>query len=77
MNMTPTSTSLCPLCAGANQCTSAAASDTGGPCWCFNVPISKEALAQVPGEQANKVCLCAQCAAGLYLDDETAGAPPV
>lgn len=51
---------LCPLCGGDNQCAIAA----GKPpetCWCQNATISAEALAAVPEDAVNKVCLCPAC----------------
>ena len=63
--MQPSQTELCPLCGHANQCNLADGAETTAPCWCFNVAVSKEALAQIPAEHINKACLCPRCAAGI------------
>lgn len=50
----------CPLCGSDNQCAIAA----GRPpetCWCQDAVISKAALAAIPTEAVNKVCLCPAC----------------
>ncbi|MDO6442312.1 MULTISPECIES: cysteine-rich CWC family protein [unclassified Marinobacter] len=62
--MEQTPACFCPLCGGDNQCARATTADVAAPCWCFNATVSKHALARVPAEKANKVCLCPRCAAG-------------
>lgn len=69
--MQPTQTELCPLCGNANQCNlaeGAEGADAAVPCWCFDVAVSKEALARVPVEKIDKTCLCPRCAAGIAAD---------
>ena len=61
----PSTTELCPLCGNANQCRLADGAQATAACWCFDVAISKETLAQIPPEQFNKACLCPRCAAGI------------
>lgn len=63
--MQTTPTDICPLCGNGNQCTLASTTDSAAPCWCFEVTLSKEALARVPAEQIDKSCLCPRCAAGM------------
>lgn len=50
----------CPLCGGDNQC-AVAAGQPPESCWCQNAVISEAALAAVPAEAVNKVCLCPSC----------------
>lgn len=51
---------LCPLCGGDNQC-AIAAGRAPESCWCQEADISKEALAAVPEQAVNKVCVCPAC----------------
>lgn len=51
---------ICPLCGGDNQCAMAAGKPADS-CWCQEVTISKEALAAIPAEAVNKICLCPAC----------------
>jgi len=47
----------CPLCQQKNYC----AVDSDQPCWCMNTEIPAELIKQVPSEQRNKSCICANC----------------
>ena len=51
----------CPLCGRDNACGAVRGEDT---CWCFDVEMSKEALARVPPELVGVACLCRDCASG-------------
>ncbi|WP_220804719.1 cysteine-rich CWC family protein [Pseudomonas sp. NCCP-436] len=51
----------CPLCQRSNQC-SLAAGREDLPCWCFEVQVSPDALAQLSEAQRNRACLCPDCA---------------
>lgn len=46
----------CPICAQLNGCT--ASTD----CWCMTMPITQEALSDVPEEAKGEVCICQACA---------------
>ncbi|MFK7975021.1 MAG: cysteine-rich CWC family protein [Halioglobus sp.] len=54
------SQTLCPLCGNDNQCAMAAGREPE-TCWCMEAEFSKEALAKVPEEAVNKVCICPAC----------------
>jgi hypothetical protein len=56
----------CPICGGPNECGGAAGKSE---CWCANVKISSEALARVPDEAKNQVCMCAKCAGVLAANE--------
>jgi hypothetical protein len=73
MHMTSTSFLVCPLCGGANQCAIADSGEAFSACWCFKVPVSKQALAEVPADQIYKACLCPRCAAGNDVVENQTG----
>lgn len=58
---------VCPLCGGDNQC-AIAAGKAAESCWCQEATISKEALAALPEEAVNNVCVCPEC--GRLTDEE-------
>lgn len=70
----PSTTELCPLCGNANECSLADGVQAKAPCWCFDVAVSKEVLAQIPPEQINESCLCPRCAAGIAANAITSEA---
>ncbi|RYY04123.1 MAG: hypothetical protein EOO53_04320 [Gammaproteobacteria bacterium] len=58
--MTSTQT-ICPLCALPNNCKLVQSCCTGD-CWCMQVKIAHDILAQIPVDQVNKSCICQKCA---------------
>lgn len=53
--------SRCPLCGEANAC---AMVEGGTTCWCFELAIASDVLAQVPSEAQGVACVCRRCASG-------------
>jgi len=51
----------CPLCGQANDCQLCTSAAYKGPCWCMQVKIPDELLAQIPEAARNKACLCRDC----------------
>ncbi|WP_028240516.1 cysteine-rich CWC family protein [Stutzerimonas azotifigens] len=54
----------CPLCGQPNVCGQTEGSEAAERCWCFDVTIAPQALAQIPPAQRGKACLCRRCATG-------------
>ena len=52
---------LCPLCGQPNECQAAQGGDPM-KCWCASLTFNPAALARVPPELRNQVCICRQCA---------------
>jgi Cysteine-rich CWC len=50
---------LCPSCGEPNAC---GLSQGKSECWCFGVQIEDRALARIPNEAKNQICICARCA---------------
>jgi hypothetical protein len=50
--------SLCPLCAGPNNC---GLVDGGKTCWCYSATISRTAIERVPSDRRGLACICRQC----------------
>jgi hypothetical protein len=59
-----TDTRICPSCGEPNAC---GLSQGKSECWCFGVTVEKGALARIPAEAQNIVCICARCAASAEL----------
>ena len=58
-------TDRCPLCQGPNQCAIVANNgdeDACSSCWCKNVQVPANVLAQIPKQARGRACICAQCA---------------
>jgi hypothetical protein len=53
--------SRCPLCGQPNDCQLCTVDAYKGPCWCFQVKIPDELIAQVPADLRNKACICRNC----------------
>ncbi|MET0356392.1 MAG: cysteine-rich CWC family protein [Cellvibrio sp.] len=53
---------LCPLCQSPNNCELINAAGSAGRCWCMQVKIAPEILAQIPADQINVACICKNCA---------------
>lgn len=47
----------CPLCKNLNQC----GVNKEESCWCVSKAVPKELIKQVPPEQIDKTCICANC----------------
>ncbi|PAU88416.1 DNA or RNA helicase of superfamily II [Pseudomonas sp. WN033] len=60
--MQPIARHTCPLCGQPNGCAPAAAGSFEVDCWCRQVSVSPQALAQVPEALKGKACLCRACA---------------
>ena len=58
--------SLCPLCGEANECQLCSPAAYKGPCWCAQVEVPAELLAQVPEALRNRACICAGCVAKFH-----------
>ncbi len=54
------SSNICPSCGEPNEC---GLSQGKSECWCFSVKIAPVALARVPTDAKNQICICARCAA--------------
>ena len=52
----------CPLCGQPNECLGAQPGGDPAKCWCNSVTFNPAALALVPPEARNQVCICRQCA---------------
>ena len=50
---------VCPICGGPNECGGAMGKDH---CWCSSVEISPNALASVPADARERICICPSCA---------------
>jgi hypothetical protein len=50
---------ICPSCGEPNAC---GLSQGKSECWCFSVQIEDHALARIPSEAKNQICICARCA---------------
>ena len=59
----PAPGTVCPRCGGPNQCAPAKSGSLETACWCTSASVSRRALAELPAELRNKVCLCPACAA--------------
>jgi hypothetical protein len=60
--LTPLRNLHCPICGAANECAAASTGSFDTPCWCANVTINEETLAQIPPDQRGLACLCPRCA---------------
>jgi len=56
---------LCPLCQKANACAIAQTGNMTSHCWCMQVRINSEVLAQLSTAQKNIACICQACAGVL------------
>ena len=50
----------CPRCNQNNQCGQQLT--PGSSCWCFNLSIDRQRLAELPAAAQGKACLCRACA---------------
>jgi hypothetical protein len=50
---------VCPICGGPNECGGAMGTHQ---CWCSTVKISPEALAAIPADARDRICVCPRCA---------------
>lgn len=55
-----TDTTLCPLCGSDNAC-ARAADPTAENCWCSKVTFPAAVFEQLPAEEKNRRCICAEC----------------
>jgi hypothetical protein len=62
---TPFDPGRCPLCGRPNDCDLIKPGTPHGPCWCWRVKASPEALQRVPAELRGRVCLCRECLTGM------------
>ncbi|WP_211747494.1 cysteine-rich CWC family protein [Paenibacillus sp. Marseille-Q4541] len=60
---------ICPLCGEANHC-AYAAGKPAKECWCMNLSIPKQLLAQIPDEQRMKSCVCEACVRAFLTEKE-------
>ena len=79
--MNPTATKAfdagqCPLCGQANACQLCTVAAYKGPCWCAQVKIPDQLIAQVPAELRNKACLCRACVMKFHRDQADGAALP-
>ena len=51
----------CSLCGQPNDCQLCTVAAYKGPCWCAQVKIPDELIAQVPAGLGNKACTCRSC----------------
>lgn len=51
----------CPLCGEANECQLCSPATYKGPCWCAQLDVPSELLAQVPEPCRNRACICRSC----------------
>jgi|GEM_PF-3406866 hypothetical protein len=58
----PDKATVCPLCAGDNNCALTTPCQTIADCWCLTASISPEALERIPQDQINTTCICQACA---------------
>jgi len=58
----PASKLICPLCGQPNDCLGAQEGGDPSKCWCNAINFNPTALARVPPEYRNKICICRQCA---------------
>ena len=56
----------CPLCGEPNNCQLCTMDAYKGSCWCTQVKIPDELLAQVPPEARKRACICQRCIAGFW-----------
>jgi hypothetical protein len=58
----------CPLCGQPNECQLCTSDGYKASCWCIQVKIPHELLAQVPPELLNQTCICKDCVAGFWRE---------
>lgn len=63
-------TSLCPACGQPNSCAQADSDSPVTHCWCFEVTITPQALADLPPEALDRACLCPRCAQTLPAQEQ-------
>jgi len=56
----------CPLCGHLNDCQLCTTDAYKGSCWCAQVKIPHELLAQIPAELLNQACICKSCVAAFW-----------
>jgi uncharacterized protein DUF5522/cysteine-rich CWC protein len=66
----------CPLCGAANECQLCSPAAYKGPCWCAQVKIPDELIAQVPLESRNKSCICRACVMKFHREKSTGTTGP-
>ena len=72
-----TDAARCPLCGQPNDCQLCTVAAYKGSCWCAQVQIPDELIAQVPTELRNQVCICRACVMQFHRNKNSGSTPKI
>jgi hypothetical protein len=67
----------CPLCGQPNDCQLCTVAAYKGSCWCAQVQIPDELIAQVPAELRNQACICRACVMQFHRNKNSGSSPKI
>jgi len=66
MNAADPDPSTCPLCGRPNHCSQCKSNPDAAPCWCAEIVIPAELIAQVPAASRDRACICRRCVEAFH-----------